>query len=201
VIVAASSSQLLWYATRATGIVAFVLLTAVVVLGVLTSRRIETARWPRFATQALHRRMSLLAMVFIGLHVVTTVTDAFVPIGWLAVVVPFTSPYRRLWLGLGAAALDLLLAVMITSWLTRRVSHRTWRAIHWLAYASWPLAFFHALGAGSDAGLAWVRWLALACILAVVGAVGCRLALGGARSDEAAPSRAVRTPHLQGSRR
>ena len=89
-------------------------------------------------------------MVFVGLHVVTTVSDAFAPIGWLSVVVPFTSPYRRLWLGLGTISVDVLLAVTISSLLRQRINPRTWRALHWLAYASWPLAVVHGLGTGTD---------------------------------------------------
>ncbi len=198
-IMTASSSQMLWYATRSTGLVAFVLLTAVVVLGVLTSMRAETAQWPRFAVQDLHRRMSLLAMVFVGLHVVTTVTDAFAPIGWVSVVVPFTSPYRRLALGLGTAALDLLLAVTISSLLRRLITHRTWRAIHWLAYASWPLALFHAAGSGTDRRLGWVQGLALACVVAVLGVLAVRLVVGQSRRARAARQTAVLP--LPGSRR
>ena len=120
----ATSSHLLWYTTRATGVVALVLLTASVVLGVLTSVRFGTTQWPRFALQDLHKRVSLLSMVFIGFHVVTTVSDAYAPIGWMSVFVPFTSSYRRLWLGLGSVAVDLLLAVTVSSLLRQRISHR-----------------------------------------------------------------------------
>ncbi len=174
----ATSSQLLWYSTRATGIVALVLLTATMVLGVLTSVRFGTPRWPRFAFQDLHRRVSLVAMVVVALHVLTTVTDSFAPIGWVSVVVPFTSSYRRLWLGLGTIAVDLLLAVTISSLLRRRINPRTWRALHWLAYASWPLAVVHGLGTGTDPHLGWMLVLTMACGAAVLGAVGWRLVSG-----------------------
>jgi sulfoxide reductase heme-binding subunit YedZ len=169
---------MLWYATRATGIVALVLLTATVVLGVLTSVRFGTRTWPRFTLQDLHRRISLLAVVFIVLHVVTTVSDAFAPIGWLSVVVPFTSPYRRVWLGLGTAAVDLLLAVTISSLLRRKVHPRTWRTLHWLSYASWPLALAHGLGTGTDPHLGWVMLLVVGCVAAVLVAIGWRLVAG-----------------------
>ncbi|HEY5025346.1 MAG TPA: ferric reductase-like transmembrane domain-containing protein [Acidimicrobiales bacterium] len=173
-----TSSQWLWYTTRGTGIVALVLLSASVVLGVLTSVRLGTRMWPRFTIQDLHRRVSLLAMVFVGLHVVTTVSDAFAPIGWLSVVVPFTSPYRRLWLGLGTVAVDLLLAVTISSLLRQRINPRTWRALHWLAYASWPLAVVHGLGTGTDPHLGWAMVVVVGCVAAVLGALAWRLASG-----------------------
>lgn len=174
----ATSSQLLWYTTRATGVVALVLLTASVVLGVLTSLRFGTSNWPRFTLQDLHKRISLLSMFFIGLHVVTAVSDTFAPIGWISVFVPFTSSYRRLWLGLGTAAVDLLLAVIISSLLRHRISARLWRAIHWLTYASWPLALVHGLGTGTDPHLEWMVLLTIACVAAVLGAIGWRLVVG-----------------------
>ncbi len=175
---AVTSSQWLWYTTRATGIVALVLLSASVVLGILTSVRLGTRLWPRFTIQDLHRRVSLLAMVFVGLHVVTTVSDAFAPIGWLSVVVPFASPYRRLWLGLGTVAVDLLLAVAISSLVRQKINPRTWRVLHWLAYASWPLAVVHGLGTGTDPHLEWVLVLVVGCAVAVLSALVWRLVAG-----------------------
>ncbi len=175
---AVTSSQWLWYTTRATGIVALVLLTGSVVLGILTSVRLGTRRWPRFTFQDLHRRVSLLAMVFVGLHVVTTVSDAFAPIGWLSVVVPFTSSYRRFWLGLGTISVDVLLAVIVSSLLRQRINPRTWRALHWLAYASWPLAVVHGLGTGTDPHLGWVMTIVVGCVVTVLGALAWRLTAG-----------------------
>ena len=95
------SSTVLWYATRATGLMALVLLTGTTVLGVLTANRFTARAWPGFAQQDLHRRVSLIAMVFLAGHVVTSVLDTYVHIGWAAVVVPFASPYKRLWVAVG----------------------------------------------------------------------------------------------------
>ncbi len=175
---ALTSSQWLWYTTRATGIVALVLLTGSVVLGILTSVRLGTRRWPRFTFQDLHRRVSLLSMVFVGVHVVTTVSDAFAPIGWLSVVVPFTSSYRRFWLGLGTISVDVLLTVIVSSLLRQRINPRTWRALHWLAYASWPLAVVHGLGTGTDPHLGWVMAIVVGCVVTVLSALAWRLATG-----------------------
>jgi methionine sulfoxide reductase heme-binding subunit len=189
-VIAASSSQLLWYTTRATGIVALALLTGVVVLGVLTALRRESSNVPRFAVQDLHRRFSLLAVVFTALHVLTTLTDAYVPVGWASLVVPFTSPYRRLWLGLGTVAVDLLLAVTVSSLARRAMAHRVWRAIHWSAYAAWPVALVHASGTGTDRGLRWTQVLAGACVAAVVtaGAVRVVVARAQTRGAHAGPT-------------
>ena len=166
--VGAGSSRTLWYLTRGTGVVALVLLTAAIVLGVMGSTRWKAPRLPRFLIFGLHRNVTLLALAFVVVHVVTTVADAFAPIGYKDAVIPFLSPYRPVWLGLGAVAFDLLLALIVTSLLRARIGLRSWRAVHWLAYASWPVALVHALGTGSDARTGWLALFALACAAAVV---------------------------------
>ena len=79
------SSTSLWYATRASGIVALVLLTVTMVLGLATTGRIRARNWPGYAQQELHRRLSIIAIVFVGIHVLTSVLDTFVHVGWLAI--------------------------------------------------------------------------------------------------------------------
>jgi sulfoxide reductase heme-binding subunit YedZ len=170
------SSHALWFATRGTGVVSLILLTAIVVLGVAGATRWRSTRWPRFVVAGLHRNLTLLALVFIGLHVVTTVADGYAPISLLNAVIPFTSPYRPVWLGLGAVAFDLLLALTITSLLRARIGFARWRALHWLAYASWPIALVHGLGTGTDARLTWMQIVAVTCIACVVVAVLWRVA-------------------------
>jgi hypothetical protein len=175
----------LWYTTRATGMVALVLLTISVVLGVLTTVRFARPRWPRFVTIGLHRNMSLLVLTFVVLHVVTTVTDPFVSIHWIDVVVPFVSSYRPLWLGLGTVAFDLLVALTVTSLLRTRLSHRTWRLVHWAAYLCWPVAVMHGLGTGTDTSLSWTLALTVLCVAAVVVALAWRLGAGWPRNPAA----------------
>jgi len=165
-----------WYLARGTGAVALVLLTASVVLGILGSVRFVAARWPRFAIDAVHRDVSLLVLVVIVIHIVTSVLDGFAPITLVDGVIPFNSPYRPLWLGLGTLSFDLLLAIAITSLIRRRLGYRTWRAVHWLAYASWPVAVLHGLGTGSDVKQWWMLALTVVCIMAVLIAVWARIA-------------------------
>jgi ferric reductase like protein len=167
----------LWFATRATGVMALVLLTATIVLGVAGPARFATPRWPKIVTSGLHRNVSLLSVVFVAAHVLTTVLDSYAPIGWLAVFVPFTSPYRTLWLGLGTVGSDLLLAVVITSLLRVRLGYRSWQAVHWLSYACWPVALWHGLGTGTDSKLPWLLALDAACVAAVACALLWRLSL------------------------
>ncbi len=178
--------HLLWYLTRATGIVALVLLTGTVVLGVLGSARVATPRWPRIVTAGLHRSLALTATALTGVHVVTTVLDSYVSIGLAAAFVPFVARYRPVWLSLGAIAFDLLLAVLVTSLLRDRLNHRAWRAVHLLVYACWPIALWHGFGIGTDSRLHWVLAIDVACALVFAAAVLWRL------SPAANPNRILR---------
>jgi methionine sulfoxide reductase heme-binding subunit len=167
-----------WYLTRSTGTMSLILLTVSVVLGVIDVSRWHHPRWPRFVLDSLHRNVSMLAMVFLGLHILTSVLDSFAPISLIDAVLPFIASYRPFWLGLGAVAFDLLLAVFITSMMRQRLGYRTWRVTHWLAYASWPIALVHTLGTGSDVKSSWLLALSAACLLAALAAVGARAISG-----------------------
>jgi sulfoxide reductase heme-binding subunit YedZ len=173
---AGGNGKELWYVTRGSGTVALLLLTASIVLGVAGSTRWRTTRWPRFIVFGLHRSVSLLALVFTAVHVVTVIVDSFAPIGLIDAFIPFLSPYRPFWLGLGTVAFDLLLALIVTSMLRQRIGVRAWRFVHWFAYASWPVAMLHSLGTGSDARTGWTQALAVICGLAVLAAVVWRVA-------------------------
>ncbi|MGA3147257.1 MAG: ferric reductase-like transmembrane domain-containing protein [Acidimicrobiales bacterium] len=174
----ATGGKALWYLTRATGIVALVLLTVSVVMGVVAAVGWATERWPRFLSQSVHRNVSLFCIGFVGLHVVTTVSDGYVPIGFASAFLPFLTPYRPIWIGLGALGFDLLLVVLVTSALRHRIGYASWRFVHWLAYLCWPIAVFHSLGSGSDASLPFVLAIDAVCGAAVLAAVACRLATG-----------------------
>ncbi len=179
----------LWYASRATGVVSLLLLSLVVIIGVLVNRQGRLPGLPSFAVTGLHRNLSLLSLVFLGAHIATAVADPYVTIRLISVIVPFTSGYLPFWLGLGAVALDLILALIVTSLVRARLSRRVWRGVHWLAYAAWPVAFVHGLGASPDLRGSGLRLLAIGCALAVGGALLWRA--GGAmreipRSERAA---------------
>jgi hypothetical protein len=91
-------------------------------------------------------------------------------------MVPFASSYRPIWLGLGTVAFDLVLALVITSLLRARIGYPIWRAIHWVAYLSWPVALVHALGTGTDTRLGWAQLGVVGCLIVVAGGVGWRVA-------------------------
>ncbi len=173
---AISSTTALWYASRATGVVALGLLTAVMVLGITVQGRGRLPGLPRFGVTSLHRSLSLLAVVFVAVHVITAIADPYVTIGIAAAVIPFTSPYETFWLGVGAVGLDLMIALIATSLVRVRLGRRSWRAVHWLAYATWPVAFAHGIGAATDMRSGLLLAFAAGCALAVVTAAGWRIA-------------------------
>jgi len=172
-----TAPSLLWYTARATGVVALVLLTITVALGVAGSTRLSTPALPRLVRSGLHRNISLLSVAFVATHVLTTVLDPYASISITSAVVPFSSHYRPFWLSLGTIAFDMLLALVLTSMVRTRLSYRAWRAVHWLAYASWPIALWHGLGTGSDSKLSWLLALDAVCVLAVAAAALWRLQL------------------------
>jgi sulfoxide reductase heme-binding subunit YedZ len=131
--------------------------------------------------QGLHRELPLVASVLLVVHIGTAVADSYVPLSPLDVVVPFVAGYRPVWIGLGTLAIDLLVVLVVTSLLRTRLGHRSWRAVHWIAYALWPIAVGHALGSGSDVHGQTVQRIGLACLLLVVGATGLRLLVPGRR--------------------
>jgi sulfoxide reductase heme-binding subunit YedZ len=165
----------LWYASRATGVVALLLLTGVMVLGMLVNRQGRLPGLPKFAVTGLHRNLSLLAVIFVAIHVLTAVADGYVDIPLTSAVIPFTSPYERLWLGLGAVSLDLALAVIVTSLLRRHLSRRAWRVVHLLSYLCWPVAWAHSFWASDDLQQGVLFVLALLCAVAVAVALIWRL--------------------------
>ncbi|MGB6456602.1 MAG: ferric reductase-like transmembrane domain-containing protein, partial [Streptosporangiaceae bacterium] len=176
-VAATSGPSPLWYATRATGVVALVLLTITVTLGVAGTARFSSAAMPRLVQSGLHRNVSMLSVGFVAAHVLTAVLDPYASIRLTSAVIPFRSHYRVLWLGLGTIAFDLLLALVLTSLLRNRLGYRAWRGVHWLAYASWPIALWHGLGTGTDSRLPWLLLLDALCVLAVGAAVYWRLRL------------------------
>jgi sulfoxide reductase heme-binding subunit YedZ len=196
---AAAGSQGLWFVSRATGLALLVLFSAVMVLGVAARLGSAPRRWPRFVSSELHRALALFSVAFLALHVVTAILDPFVSIGWAATVLPFASGYRTLAIGLGTLAVDLGGAVLLTSLVRDRLGFRAWRAVHWLAYLAWPVAFVHSLTAGNDLRIWWVALVEWGSAAAVSTAVLARL-LHGIR-HATSPSQLSATTDLISNRR
>ncbi|MHB8620216.1 MAG: ferric reductase-like transmembrane domain-containing protein [Chloroflexota bacterium] len=168
----------LWYATRGAGAVALILLTASIFLGIVTSVRWKSDEWPRFLVASLHRNISLMVVAFGLIHAATAVLDPLVSLGLKAAVVPFASSYRPLWLGLGVISAELLVAIAATSLLRQRLGYLAWRIIHWLTYATWPLAMLHSLGTGTDSHSGWFLFVAAGCTGSVLAAAFWRVNRG-----------------------
>ena len=184
-----------WYTSRATGIVALLLLTVVLVIGILVNRQGRLPGLPRFAVTDIHRNLSLLSVAFIVVHILTAVADTYVHIPLLSAVIPFASGYERLWLGLGAISLDLMVAMIVTSLLRGRLNRVVWKAVHLLAYASWPIAFVHSLGSSKDLQQGWLLLLAIACAAVAAAALTWRLAHAARQVPRAGRVAAVFAQH------
>jgi predicted ferric reductase len=168
------SESTYWYLSRASGFVSLALFTISVALGLLTAGRVASTNWPRFVTEGVHRNISLVTVSFVAVHALTITLDKYVGISVYAAVVPFVSHYLPVWVGFGAIAFDVLLTLVITSLLRTRLSHRTWRLVHWLAYVGWPTALAHTIGVGTDR--LWVLVVVGLCLVVVLAAGGVRLA-------------------------
>jgi methionine sulfoxide reductase heme-binding subunit len=159
-----------WYASRSAGVISLVLLTAVMVLGLAITARLDlTSRW-RFVVHGLHRNLSLLTVLFIAIHILAAILDPYARLGWRDALIPFTSTYRPFYLGLGVVAVEILAALVLTGLLRRWIGRPLFRIVHWAAYACWPIALVHGLGTGSDVRQGWFYMLSIACVSAAVAA-------------------------------
>jgi methionine sulfoxide reductase heme-binding subunit len=170
--------EALWALGRGTGVVALVLLTLGVVLGVFTRSGRTLFGLPRFSVAVVHRNVAILASVFTLIHIVTLVFDPFAQLNLVDLVIPFRGAYEPFWLGLGTLGVDLLVAVMFTALLRRWIGVRVFRFVHWFVYAMWPVAFLHAVGMGSDRGAGWFVVTAVLSAIAVCAATAWRLTRG-----------------------
>lgn len=165
-----------WYAARAAGVVAYVLLTSGVLVGVTLSGRARLPRWPAFAVTDVHRFLGLLSGIFIGVHVGAIALDTYTPFSLTQLVVPGASRYRPLWVALGIVAAELLAAIGLTNLLRTRLPFTLWRRVHYLTFVVWAASTGHGIGAGTDAGTPWLRLLYVAAIAGVLAAIAWRVA-------------------------
>jgi methionine sulfoxide reductase heme-binding subunit len=164
-----TSSPVDWYVIRASGLAAYLLLTAAVAVGLGLAGRERLERWPRFAVTDVHRFLGLLVGVFVFLHVVTLAIDSFLPFSVAQIAVPFAASYRPLWTALGIVGAELLLALAVTNRFRHRLSYRAWRRAHYLNFAVWIAATAHGIGSGSDSGAGWNVVLYGAAVALVAG--------------------------------
>ncbi len=186
-------SAVTWDTARAGGFAAYALLTLAVAIGLILRNRLSSERWPRVITYELHGYVSLLALVFLSLHVLAVAVDPFTNFGLAELIVPFVSHYRPLWMGLGLVALYLLLAVWVTTLLRKRIGHQAWRRVHGLAFAVYAAATVHGLGAGSDTRTSWGTAVYVISVLLVVGLSTRRLLVPAGSGGRSRPVLAAAT--------
>lgn len=166
-----TSSPVDWYATRAAGVTAYLLLSGVVLLGLTMAGKQTFARWPRFTVEDIHRFGGLLVGSFVAIHVFTVAIDAWLPFTVSSLVVPFTTRYRPIWVGLGVMAAELLLALAVTNHYRRRLPYAFWRRAHYLNFAVWTAATFHGIGSGTDRSAPWLLATFVVAVSAVSGSI------------------------------
>ena len=169
-----TTSPIDWYAARAAGIVAYVLLTLVVCLGLAMAGKAPTKRWPKFTQEGIHRVGGLMVGTFIAIHIATIAADSYLPFKPIELLVPLASHYRPIWLGLGICAAELLLALAITNRLRKRLEHKTWRTLHYLNFAVWTAATVHSIGIGTDRSAPWMLAIYMLAVGSVAGLCGWR---------------------------
>lgn len=157
-----------WYAARAGGVVAYLLLSCAVILGLALAGREQLPNWPRFALEDVHRFAGVLAGFFILVHVAMIAVDSQARFSLVELFVPFSSSYRPFWTGIGIVAAELLLALALANRFRTRISYRRWRRLHYLNFVVWGAATAHGLGSGTDRGSAWLLGIYLSAIAAVL---------------------------------
>ncbi len=165
-----AGANVAWYAARAGGFVAFILLTLATLAGLLLAGRAQNKRWPRFAIEDVHRYLGLLTGIFIWLHVLVLLLDSYLPFSLAQLAIPGISTYRPLPTALGIVGAELLLALALTNRFRTRLSHLFWRRAHYLNFAVWALSLAHGVTAGADRDTAWALALYAGCGGAVAAA-------------------------------
>ncbi len=171
-----TTTSLLWYVARGSGIVAFILLTLSVALGITMNRRWYSTNWPRMVVDAMHRWFTITFFSFTVIHVATIMLDPFAHVSLMNAVIPFSGGYRPFWMSLGVIAIELGLAIGASVWIRRWIGYRAWHILHGLAYPIYGLTLLHGLGTGTDTGTPWMGAVYGSSVVLIVLAITWRLA-------------------------
>jgi predicted ferric reductase len=182
---ALDSVQLWWYVTRASGMVAYLLLWLSMVLGLgITSKSFDLLL-DRVFTYDFHQFISLLSLAFVVLHVAVLLLDRYLPYSIWQILVPFISPYRPFWVGIGVVGFYLTILVTVTFYLRKWIGMRAFRLIHVLSLVGYAGATLHGIFAGTDSPLPAVQFLYEGSALVVVFLTAFWLVLVALRKQEA----------------
>ncbi len=179
------SGTLPWYVARASGLVAWALLAASVVWGLLMTSKVVRRRARNSWLLDLHRWLAGLALTFTAVHVVAIMSDTYIHFGLASVLVPLAAHWHPVMIAYGIASLYLLVAIEVTSLLRRRINRKLWRAVHFLSFPLFVSATVHGLSAGTDSGAPMVVIAAALIASAVVALTAIRLAGPDARPQPA----------------
>jgi len=168
-----------WEVARVGGIVAYLLVSGSVVVGMLVSLKLRSSRWPRWVTTELHRYLTSLALVFTAIHGLAVWIDPFTAFTPAEVLIPFASHYRPVWIALGIIAGYLVLAVWASEYVRARIGYAWWRRLHFGAFAVFALATLHGIATGSDTATPWGLALYAIPVGSVVVLMAWRLLAGG----------------------
>ena len=196
---ALDSVQLWWYVTRASGIVAYLLLWLSMVLGLAVTSKFFDRLLDRVFTYDFHQFISLLSIAFVFLHVIVLLFDRYLPYSIWQILIPFISPYRPFWIGIGVVGFYFSLLVTVTFYLRKRIGMHLFRLIHVLSLAGYLGATLHGVYAGTDYPLPAMQFLYKATALVVIFLTVFWLVLLAMRKLEArhAALAAARLPHRQ----
>lgn len=177
-----------WLASRSAAIVAFVLITTAVVMGLLMASKVVTKPGLKRNLVKVHEQVALAALVAIGAHGVLLLGDAWLKPGVTGITIPFTLEYRPLWTGLGIVAGYLALLLGPTYYWRRRIGSRRWRQIHRATVVVFVLAVAHSLGSGTDGASTWFRVMVLGSAAIVLSLVVLRYTRAPRRAKARRPA-------------
>ena len=180
-----------WLASRSAAIVAFLLITAAVVLGLLMASKLARRPGLNRKLMKVHEQIALAALVAIGLHGVLLLGDAWLKPGITGITIPFTLEYRPLWTGMGIVAGYLALLLGPTYYWRRKIGTKRWRQIHRTTVVVFVLAVAHSLGSGTDGASTWFRVMVLGSAALVLSLV---LARYGRRAPRRKPKKVAPAP-------
>jgi sulfoxide reductase heme-binding subunit YedZ len=164
----ANSVQAMWYVTRSAGFASYVLLWLSTALGLAIPSKLFDRLMPRAATFDFHQFISLLAIGFIALHIGVLLVDRYLPYTLAQILVPFISPYRPVWVGIGVFSFYLTLLVTITFYLRSRIGMKTFKVIHYFSLVSYLGVVIHSFLSGTDSSLPAVQGLYISTFLVIV---------------------------------
>jgi DMSO/TMAO reductase YedYZ heme-binding membrane subunit len=159
---------LAWYSVRAIGFLAYGVLAASVLYGLLLSTKILDAIAHRPVSFALHKDLAIVALLFATLHGALLIADQSFPFTPRAILVPFASPYSPIWVGVGQLTFYLTAIVTASFYVRRQIGQRAWRLLHYLTFVAFIGASAHGIGSGSDSGSPWAFWIYVIPIAAAV---------------------------------